>query len=629
MERLRATFWQRTLFVAGNSSLLSFVHLEKISEADFTALIREACAKYVIDLRTVPRFDIGALTRKIVFALFEGVGSKYLDLSGRLGVTDRRDAKLNPRILAHHLRETFDATKYLVEGPIILLVDAVQFSNEYVTALSDEMHALRPEGWDVFRFPALESKSGQAQTSSQKKTIFISHANPEDNEFAKWLGVQLTLAGYQIWSDVTKLIGGETFWNSIEEAIREYSAKVIVVISRAAQMKAGVLDEINCAVSVERAAGLDNFVLPIRLDKIPFDQVRANLARKNIIDFSENWAEGLNGVIRVLQRDSVSRVETDAGTIATWARMDSRSTQEIVKVPELLVSNWIPIQALPSSMAIYATEELMFSVGGEILPQGDYTHVKMGKHVARFRTQSILADTRTELIFDTAHALRHGVPEPIGLTSRQVSNLATNLLRQLWGQAVSRKGLLGYQMSAGVIAWYPPTGLIDGDNVSFRDLTGKVRRKYLVGRSEKRNVFWHLALEARPTIARQNRFALISHVVFTEDGKSKLVSPARMHALRRQFCKNWWNDRWRDLMLGYLAWLSEGDSQIILRDGPDEVLRLLSRPLSFQSPVSVSQPSSESHFNLLLQDMEWEDLDVLDSGDEETSDFDELGDAES
>ena len=44
-----------------------------------------------------------------------------------------------------------------------------------------------------------------------RRLVFISHANPEDNEFVSWLGTRLTVAGYEVWADVLKLSGGEAF----------------------------------------------------------------------------------------------------------------------------------------------------------------------------------------------------------------------------------------------------------------------------------------------------------------------------------------------------------------------------------------------------------------------------------
>jgi hypothetical protein len=51
----------------------------------------------------------------------------------------------------------------------------------------------------------------------------ISHANPEDNEFTLWLALQLAKEGYKVWTDLTDLLGGESFWNDIEHVIRTTS----------------------------------------------------------------------------------------------------------------------------------------------------------------------------------------------------------------------------------------------------------------------------------------------------------------------------------------------------------------------------------------------------------------------
>ena len=64
-----------------------------------------------------------------------------------------------------------------------------------------------------------------------RDTLLLSHANPEDNEFTLWLALQLANAGYRVWCDLTKLLGGEVFWDDIEEAIKTRTAKVLYVPS--------------------------------------------------------------------------------------------------------------------------------------------------------------------------------------------------------------------------------------------------------------------------------------------------------------------------------------------------------------------------------------------------------------
>lgn len=48
---------------------------------------------------------------------------------------------------------------------------------------------------------------------SQRQTIFISHATPDDNQFAIWLAMRLLSCGYRVWCDVRNLSKGGDFRN--------------------------------------------------------------------------------------------------------------------------------------------------------------------------------------------------------------------------------------------------------------------------------------------------------------------------------------------------------------------------------------------------------------------------------
>lgn len=52
------------------------------------------------------------------------------------------------------------------------------------------------------------AKLSPAQIESQRDTVFISHAYPEDNQFTLWLALRLAREGYPVWCDLTKLLGG-------------------------------------------------------------------------------------------------------------------------------------------------------------------------------------------------------------------------------------------------------------------------------------------------------------------------------------------------------------------------------------------------------------------------------------
>ncbi len=174
-----------------------------------------------------------------------------------------------------------------------------------------------------------------------------------------WLGARLAAEGYEIWSDVTRLIGGEYFWDSIEHVIRERSACVVVLLSKAGHEKQGVLDEINLAVSVERQRKFKNFVIPIRIDSLPYADIRANLARKNVIDGAKDLGEAFEKLLVSLEKLGVPKEPGDVQTsLSRWRNSfpSGHSDQAFCK-DDLLVENKLSILRWPSAIYKIAKSE--------------------------------------------------------------------------------------------------------------------------------------------------------------------------------------------------------------------------------------------------------------------------------
>jgi len=117
--------------------------------------------------------------------------------------------------------------------------------------------------------------------SADRRLVLVSHANPQDNYVALWLCTRLAAAGCKVWSDLTRLVGGELFWNDIQDAIRNHAAKVVFLVSRASVTKDGFLNELSIASGTERAAGLSDFLIPCRLDDLPHNDLPAQLTRSS------------------------------------------------------------------------------------------------------------------------------------------------------------------------------------------------------------------------------------------------------------------------------------------------------------------------------------------------------------
>ena len=127
---------------------------------------------------------------------------------------------------------------------------------------------------------------------AMRDLLFISHANPEDNEFTLWLALQLAKEGYKVWCDLTGFLGGEDTWRDIDKLIREKTAKFLYVLSRTSNVKIGSLKELQVAENIARDNELLDFIIPLHIDDLPHREINIQLARLNAISFDKGWPNG-------------------------------------------------------------------------------------------------------------------------------------------------------------------------------------------------------------------------------------------------------------------------------------------------------------------------------------------------
>jgi hypothetical protein len=427
---------------------------------------------------------------------------------------------------------------------------------------------------------------------ASRTLVFLSHANPEDNLFTTWLGARLASAGYFVWSDVTKLIGGEYFWKNIEEAIRSHSAKVISLVSRAAVRKDGFLNELSVALSVEAGQRLGEFVIPVRLDDIPFGDVPAQIHRKNLIDFTIGWQVGLARLMKKLEQDGVPReLDGRSEQLTAWSKHFLEIDARFVEREEGVLTNWLPVTYLPPTAHVLKIDSARQG-NRTVDSEGAWPIAMLGEHVVSFAGRDDLESSSacaayeyvgrpkwSELIDGTSQAL----PALNGLPA---TNVLTDLLKQAWGRAMARRGCMSFEMPGNRLAWYLPISDQGITRVQFMDLAGQQRKKALQGRSEVLKANWHLAVVARPAVRPTLHYELSLHVVFSEDGRTPVGDAKRMHSMRRRFCKNWWQKQWRDLLLAYLSFVAQGQTYVELKVSRDESISVPVCPSMFRSKMT-------------------------------------------
>ncbi len=435
-------------------------------------------------------------------------------------------------------------------------------------------------------------------SQSSLDTVFISHATPEDNQFVRWLALRLVSEGYEVWSDQTDLLGGERFWTEAEAAIRRSTAKFLYVLSRTSNSKPGPLDELNVALNVEKSLGLKDFVIPLHIDDLPYSEVNVRLGSIGAIEFHQQWGKGLAQLLAKFERTNVPKVVTAGRDIASsWWRVNVNMELQVRESPETCVSNWFGFSTLPKSVRVYRETELP-ELASLAMPA-----VRYGDGVVSFADVRELAPQLAGSI-RTAHVrvvemgwfLDAGVAD-IGLGPIDASKAIVRLLREAWERRLENSGLLHQAMSGDTNAYFFSLTQCPG-RVKFRNPEGKDCHRNLVGFTTRTGLdgvqskrYWHMAVSVKPRLKPRPLLALRSHVLFSFDGKTVIPSRTRLQAARRSQCSDWYNLKWRDLLLAFVGRIADSAKTVRLQGAGGTAVELDSTPMAFESPVSYIDPA--------------------------------------
>jgi len=484
------------------------------------------------------------------------------------------------------------------------------------------------------RLKELKSDSAAVPVSSAqtiRHVVFLNHSNPEDNIFALWLGSRLTAAGYHVWSDLLALVGGERFWKDINEAIRHHTAVFLPILSRASidPIKEGVHNEIAIATAVRREFNLDNFIVPLKLERIP--EIPAQLIQLNYIDFTANWADGFAQLLERLEKSDVPKqASPEIAAMRTWAARYASLSGSIVNKEEILQSNWFPVLNLPSHINLYS------SPVEKDLWEGAINSVRIPcRAVHRLMITFASPDAvQAATSPDIPIALEYRVPTedflsgtphdgPV-LKASDARNIVTDLLRRGWDDFAQSHGLKRHTMAAGD-CWYVPQGLLEKDKAKFRDISGKAKWRVMGGVRGKKRIRWYYGISVRPALNEPFRLVVWSHAAFSEDGTSLVSDGKRALRLRKWLCKSWWNDDFRDRLLGLIAVLSNHQPTFQLPLGGNAVATVNTSPLKFVSPLTYVQHEPASQVEAEETDDDPKDQ-IINRSDSDDADDDNLDD---
>lgn len=423
--------------------------------------------------------------------------------------------------------------------------------------------------------------------------VFVSHASPEDNELALWLSLQLANEGYAVWCDLTKLLGGEKFWEDIQEAIRLRTVKFIYILSRASNEKRGTLDELDCAIGTEKRTQARDFIITAKTDDLPFDEVYISVRRLNHIDFTGPWARGLARLLEKLEKDNVPKSATfNPDAVCSWWRDQFSADAGVVERPEKVLSNWFKVENIPSIIYEHTLTPIRPGPVGFDETTFPYPAVWLSdiSFVTFARAEAFSRSLGTNLAITTKE---HAYDDFLaGCVIKGGPKYLSQLLRIAWEEAL-KKRLPAYEMANKQLCFYFPGDLVKDDSIHFINMDGEKTWRGVVGYKTllgDRVRHWHYGISGKPIMRPETIFILKAHVLFSDDRKTLWDNKDAAARARRNQCKNWWNDDWRDRMLAAMSHLAGNEEAVTFPLGSDVAFTLPRFPVLFESPVSYDEP---------------------------------------
>lgn len=471
-----------------------------------------------------------------------------------------------------------------------------------------------------------------------KDTIFISHATPEDNEFTIWLASRLELLGYKVWIDKKELLGGEVFWGDIEDAIKNKAVKVLLVYSESisdkkniGQVKPGIQKELDFAAEVVKSnPELEDFLILLHLDKSPYNLFSGS-QDLNQIPFNNNWAEGLELLLKKFRKDVVPTFKGDGqNSFSEWYLEHYLIKNPVIEKKELYYTNWWSVDHLPEQFYVFrfTNEEQAKAVHGA------------NKDTLATINANCITSFEKNLILDVLHENETIKLEPTEIHEIKISELllgydketfptkrdAENYFKKLFKRAIHilfRSNKLNwYELANKNLAYYHTVESLPTSKVSFsypyRPASAKPKLKNLYGKHFDNK--WHYAVSVKPILTPFLGFNVKSHIVFTTDGLKTLEDKNLIHALRRKKGKRMFNEEWRDLLLAFINSFKNRENQISIKVSKNDKLIMKNNVELFWSDYGYSDPKDlerQSIFTYEDDDLIEQEIEVTEQINEE------------
>ncbi|MEX0287785.1 MAG: toll/interleukin-1 receptor domain-containing protein [Flavobacteriaceae bacterium] len=397
-----------------------------------------------------------------------------------------------------------------------------------------------------------------------RNLIFISYAY-EDEVFAKWLARKLALYGYGVWIDQLKILGGESWVDDVDEAIKDRSYRVLAILSKDSLKKPNPKKERTLALKLENQRGLKDFIITLKLDHTDPDWTLSDISW---IPFYNSWNEGLRKTLKKLRSLDAPKIHEGNPAIAKLS-LES-SSDLLIQESEPLHINWLPIKEIPEVLRVFNVrlldKEELKNWPGFFLGEGRYgvltnPHADLEKRVSKSKET-------------------HYWPSLNSIRGNPTGTVITKILNQYLRGWLKKAGCL-YEPSQKV--FYLPSIFNQESTYRFKDFTEKssyirtngiIHIKKPVGPAE--TIVHHPAIRATVRNVNKHTFVIqIIPAVALFDQHRQPIKGMSVGPRRKKVTRMWNNGKWRKRLAAFTSILlkqaNEDDSSPLKIDSVADI----------------------------------------------------------
>lgn len=445
---------------------------------------------------------------------------------------------------------------------------------QYPHIRTQHPHIFPPE------FLALQARLDE---SSDRNHLFIS-ADNEDTALAAWLTRKLTAEGYLVWYERFQLLGGETYPNDVDDAIRNRTFRVIALYSNASLVNLEVMRQRNLALNIS-GSQKNGFLVPINVNGIPQNKLDHVTRSLKFISFEDNWATGLQQLLDKLESIVCPKFLPYGKSVAAKTYLEK---DVLIDKEDWLFSNCLQIERIPDMI-------LLFKMGKEVPDerlqnlQTEWAYRKVGNLFLSFHPppQAVIEEFSTTLVGSLPW------PNMKKLEGIDSKNLVSELLRKSLIMKCYEKGLQYCPVSH---LHYFPRDLVNGNRLKYRLPDGTKTFVNAVGQrkywhpSGSEEYFYYLAPNFYIVQDLFDDFvALIQVRIRLSNTNGEALPRRKVNSRRKHLCKYWWNNDWLKRILAISQYLAGDNSKIVIGSHLQNQIIINAHPFNVAAPTSIDE----------------------------------------